>query len=62
MLVSRFLMLREETGGVFLEWTNALPMDPRDIRLSRLCCDSVVIVVSGGVKVTCRRYDGYVLR
>ena len=56
MLVSRFLMVRANTGGVLLEWTNALPIDPEDVLLSRLRCDSVAIVVSGGLKATCRRY------
>lgn len=56
MLVSRFLMVRVDTGGVILEWTNALPIDPKDaLFLSRLRCDSVAIVVSGGLKAVCRR-------
>lgn len=40
---------------MFLEWTNAVPIDPDDVQLSRVDCDQVVIVVSGCVKATCRR-------
>lgn len=55
ILVSQFQMRREEQGGVFLEWTNAMPIDPNDVQLSRVDCDQVVIVVSGCLKATCRR-------
>lgn len=56
MLVSQFTMLHQRKGGVFREWTNCVPVDPKDIRLSRIRCDSVVIVVSGFLVATCRRY------
>ncbi|CAM9569155.1 unnamed protein product [Pylaiella littoralis] len=55
ILVSQFQLRRENEGGVFLEWTNCVPVNPNDVRLSRLNCDQVVIVVSGCLKATCRR-------
>lgn len=55
ILVSQFQMRREDQGGVFLEWTNAVPIDPNDVQLSRVDCDQVMIVVSGCLKATCRR-------
>lgn len=56
ILVSQFQMRRQDQGGVFLEWTNAVPIDPNDVQLSRVDCDKVVIVMSGCLKATCRRY------
>ncbi|CAM9216898.1 unnamed protein product [Ectocarpus sp. 13 AM-2016] len=55
ILVSQFKLRSEGHEGVFLEWTNRMPVDPNDIQLSRVDCDQVVIVVSGCLRATCRR-------
>ncbi|CAM9375137.1 unnamed protein product [Ectocarpus sp. 12 AP-2014] len=55
ILVSHFKLRSEGHGGVFLEWTNRMPVDPNDIQLSRVDCDQVAIVVSGCLRATCRR-------